>query len=334
MTMTRRQFLQRVLWLGSLSLTPLLSAQTQSGSPPLSLGTFIQPWLKHNSFSQSQWHDYFHQLSQLGFKHVVLQWTGRKTLDNSQWRLSDQTLEHIFHYAQAYNMWVTMGFIYDEKWDVMINESALQATQSFFAQSLIDIETQLQNNPFQKHSQFAGYYIPYEIEQYSWAAIEKRQSLIQWLTQTRAMVTRISPHIPSISTYASQLHSELSLVDLWADISSYVSLDLMIQDGVGIQGLRNYSNLLPLISYLKEHKLPFDMVLELFEETSDTGNKNEPFHAISANTAHLHTQIELMQKVRPSRVMVFSADPWLLANNPRAQALKNAWLKRKIDISK
>ncbi|WP_225981460.1 hypothetical protein [Paracidovorax avenae] len=69
-----------------------------------------------------------------------------------------------------------------------------------------------------------------------------------------------------MSTFFSKLQTPGTLTALWTDILEKVALRPMLQDGVGVAGMGNYAGLEPLRALLRQRGVPFDLIIELFEQ--------------------------------------------------------------------
>lgn len=314
----RRQLLQ-LLALGALA--PLVACSWR----PNMNGTFVQLWRSHLTLSRAEWRQRLTATRRLGCREIFLQWVGVTGGANGDWNAPDAFVEMIFDESERLGLGVHVGLPYDERWWKVLGMQDDLAVARYLDELGSRGVDYIASAPWPTRKGFRGWYIPYELEQYSWATPARQELLRPWLSAfSNASITH-GGQIPAISTYHSRLQTEGSLVTLWQSILDAVLLRPMIQDGVGVAGIANYKALAPLHKMLLARGTPFDLILELFEEQSDAKSDGTEFKARSAPFSRVEQQFQIARGYGASRVVGFSIDPWVIGDTPEARALLKAW---------
>ncbi|WP_372029606.1 DUF4434 domain-containing protein [Pseudomonas kurunegalensis] len=288
-------------------------------------GSFLQLWQSHNDLTPGQWRQRLAAMAEMGCQSVTLQWVGLIGGD-SPWMMPEDTLRTVFDIAHDQGMQVQVGLPYDNAWWQALSADA-QGQGQFFAKSLADARHYLATAPWPQHRAFAGWYIPYELEQYHWASAESQQRLALWLGDMSNLTRQHSDQVPAISTYYSVLPSQGSLVQLWRTLLDSTALRPVVQDGVGVAGWANLQAIEPLLLELRRRQVPFDVVVELFEQLPSEKNDGSDFKARSADYTRVRRQLEWARTTGAEHVVAFALDPWALGDEPQARRLHQDWLR-------
>lgn len=264
-------------------------------------------------------------MADMGCRTVTLQWVGLIG-GQSPWMIPEDMLRNVFDIAHDEGMQVQVGLPFDNAWWQALSTDA-QGQAQFFAKALGEAQGYMAAAPWPQHRAFAGWYIPYELEQYHWASADSQQRLASWLAAMSASTRQHSDGIPSISTYHSVLPTEGSLLQLWRTLLDTTALRPVVQDGVGVAGWANLQAIEPLLLELRRRKVPFDVVVELFEQLPSEKNDGTDFKARSADYARVQRQLEWARTTGAEQVVAFALDPWALGDDPRARRLREDWLR-------
>ena len=101
----------------------------------------------------------------------------------------------------------------------------------------------------------------------------------------------------------------------------------MLQDGVGVAGMGNYAGLEPLRALLRQRKVPFDLIVELFEQLPALEGTGGAFRARAATAERVRAQLAVARNYGAERVIAFAIDPWMLGDTPEARQLLQDWQK-------
>lgn len=319
---------RRRLLLGMLT-TPLMllgGCTPNARARELVSATFLQLWPAHAGLTVAEWDRRFGLLHELGYGEIILQWTAKEG-GRDNWRFPDAALTTLFDVAERRHFGVQVGLPHDDRWISALSSSDTGYVTEFFGSTTQRIYSFLKASVWNTRAAFRGWYIPYEIEQHSWADSGRRAQLIGWLAELAAMLEENSGTKPTISTYFSQLSSSLTLESLWVEILKTARLRPMIQDGVGVAGLGNYKNLEPLRKLFLNRKLKWDLIIELFEELPSAKSDGTTFEAHSATFARIQKQLNIAENYGADSVVAFAAEPWLIGSTPQAEALLHQWRK-------
>lgn len=316
----RRRLLQ------AAALIPALV--TLAGLPGCSLpeqvdGTFLQPWRDHQNWTAADWQRSMALAQRAGCRQLVVQWSGILGGAEGDWHLSDTSFAMLFSAADHANINVRVGLPFEQHWWHAISADETQL-RDFFATSLQRTRAWLDQSSLSRQRRFAGWYLPYELEQYHWAEPARLQLLVGWLHDLQqATITRGGDC--AISTYFSRLQTEGTLVGLWQQVLDGTTLRPMVQDGIGVAGQDNHLALAPLLALFKQRGVAFDAIVELFRQLPPPAGDVGQFHAESADFARVQQQLDWARASGAGNVLVYALEPWLSQDTPQAKALRRAW---------
>ncbi len=321
--LNRRRFL-----MASATATAALGlgfSLTGCSPTPLGMsGTFFQPWMDHTNWPKETWRVKCLQMKELGCKDITIQWVGERSTEHD-WRLSDETLKSIFDIADELDLKIRLGLPYDTRWWQVLESKSIEPIVEFLNEAKQRMEQFITQSRWHVRPAFLGWYIPYEIEQYSWATEQRKELLVNWLVAIVGSTRGTTQHPVAISTYHSAIVSESSLAQLWNIITERVALRPMIQDGVGVEGMANYAKLEPLRDLLKQKHIAFDLIIELFEEIKNDHLSSVDFQARSASLVRIKQQIEIAKTFGAEQLVSFSLDPWVMGDTAEARLLLKNW---------
>lgn len=285
-------------------------------------GTFLQPWKSYESLSPEEWRRRLRTTRALGCDEIVLQWTATEG-GAHPWTLPEGLIAMLFEECGREGMGIRVGLPYDERWWNVLASQEPSALPAFFAATRARSLEYMRTAPWPRQPGFRGWYLPYELDQYNWATAERRALLVPWL-QAIAAGAGSGPPL-AVSTFFSKLQTPGRLTTLWADILDTVRLRPMLQDGVGVAGMTNYAGLEPLRALLRERGVPFDLIVELFEQLPSEEGSNGAFRARAASAERVRAQMEVARSYGAQRVIAFAVDPWMLGDTPEARQLLEQW---------
>lgn len=319
--LSRRGFLGTTVALGCGALVGCTISDPMTGS-------FLQPWQSHLDWTREQWQSRLQDMHALGCRELFLQWVGIDNADPAKtWSLPEAQITRLLDLSQELGMGVHLGLTYDERWWTLLGQTDLGQTQTALNQISARAVQYMQAASWPRHAAFRGWYIPYELEQYHWADPARIQVLASALQPMALAAQATSGQPPTLSTYFSTLETTGRLETLWGLLLDQVALHPMIQDGVGVAGMRNYDALAPLQRLLQQRQAPFDLVVELFEQLPSSPPDGTDFKARSASFARLQKQWKKAKYYGAQRIVAFALDPWVLGESDEAQQLRKDWLQ-------
>jgi len=302
-----------------------VAAGLSACAPPWSVqSTFWQLWPSHLSLSPQAWRERIAAMHGLGFREIIIQWAGTSG-GPEPWQLPAPTLALIFDEAERLGMGLQLGLPYDERWWRQLGDPDDAALAAFLQAAQAQALAYARAASVTGRAAFRGWYIPYEIEQHSWAAPGRQPRLARWLRALSDPLAQQAGRASGISTFHSKLPGPLSLADLWSGLLDAASVRPMLQDGVGVSGMAAYEALAPLHRMLLARRAPFDLIVELFEELPSERKDGTTFNARSADAARVRRQLRIARRYRAQRVIAFAADPWLIGPTPEAERLRREW---------
>lgn len=239
-------------------------------------------------------------------------------------------LNTLFDEAARQGLGIHVGLPYDQRWWDVLARADTTSLAAYLDHTRARGIAYMQQSGWNERRAFRGWYLPYELEQYNWAAPERQALLVPWLDALSRAAQATSRGVPCISTYHSRLPGEGSLATLWSRILDRVAIHPMIQDGVGVAGLANLRALAPLHDMLRARHASFDLILELFEELPSGATDGSTFKARSADFERVREQWEVARGYGAKRIVAFALDPWVIDDTPEARALMRAWMDARI----
>lgn len=295
-------------------------------NPPHFDGSFIQPWRSHLELGAQDWQQHMALARELGCRQLVVQWAGLYGGGgDADWNLPDSVMQLIFSTAAAAGLQVRVGLPYHSGWWKALQAPDPATLDAFLALTLDNARAYLHSAPWNRQANFAGWYVPYELEQFHWAQDDRQQRLCAWLAALCDAARAGTAQVTAISTYFSRLQTSGSLPQLWTRILDQAPLRPMVQDGVGVAGLANLDGVDPLLALLRARKVDFDVVVELFEELPTSAADGSHFQAQAADAARIGRQLAWAQRSGAAGIFAFALDPWLSQDTPRSQALRRQW---------
>lgn len=304
-----------------LTLTLAATVSGCSRTPIRFQGTFFQPWQDFEAVSPEDWRKRMRAVRALGCSQIVLQWSAHYGNDHP-WTMSDRLLALLFDTAGNEGIGVRLGLPYDEGWWKALADDDKTTLPTFLKSTQKRCIDTLQHSRWPDQAGFRGWYLPYELDQYNWADRARRDLLLDWLTNITEVASQRVAAPLAASTFFSQLPTPGTLVGLWTDILDRMRLRPMLQDGVGVGGMRNYAGLEPLRQLLLQRAISFDLIVELFEQLPSLANTNGAFHARSASQARLRAQLQIAENYGADQIIAFAIDPWILGSSPEALQLR------------
>lgn len=313
---------RRLLQAAALAACLPLSACNQ---PPEIGGTFLQLWREHLDWPREQWLRRLTATRALGCQQVFLQWAGIDREPAESWMASDALLGNLLDDCAGLGMGVHIGVPYDSRWWEILGSGDEAAFDAFLHRTAEHAGQYMQDAPWPRHAAFRGWYLPYELEQYNWAAPVRLGKLGDWLDSLSRVAVATSSQVPTISTYYSRLPTTGTLASMWSALLDRTAVHPMIQDGVGENGIGNYDALRPLHDLFIARGTKFDLILELFESLPTGKQDGTDFKARAASFRRVQAQWEIARDYGAQRLVAFAVDPWVLGDSPEAKALLSAW---------
>ncbi len=294
-------------------------------SQPAIGGTFLQLWRSHLDWSHEQWRSRLAATREFGCQEIFVQWVGIDGEPGNTWSAPDTLIQLLLDQCQRLGIGVHLGLPYDERWWQAIGSQDGQTLDAFLQRTHARGSAYMRDAAWPRHPAFRGWYVPYELEQYNWAAPARLDRLAGWLAGLSDVAVATSGQPPAISTYFSQLPTPGTLAGMWSTLLDRVKLYPMIQDGVGVAGMRNYASLEPLHDLFIARRVKFDLILELFEQLPAEKADGSDFRARSASFGRIEAQWKIARDYGSQRLVAFALDPWVLGDSPEAAMLRREW---------
>ncbi|PVX79925.1 uncharacterized protein DUF4434 [Paraburkholderia unamae] len=288
-------------------------------------GTFVQLWREHLGWTREQWQQRLVATHALGCTTIFVQWVGIDGDADHTWIAPDALLQGLLDDCAQLGMTVHLGLPYDERWWKVLGGADSDALDAYLASTATRTTAWMRAAPWPRHRAFRGWYLPYEIEQYSWGDATRVQKLVPWLNTLAEVARATSGETARISTFHSRLDTDATLEGLWRVLIEQATVRPMIQDGAGAQGVAAYAPLQPLRDLFVSRGVAFDLILELFENLPPAQPGADTFTARSASYARVKAQWAIARDYGAHDIVAFAIDPWVIGDEPGAKALLDAW---------
>lgn len=288
-------------------------------------GSFLQPWQEHMDWTPERWRSVLSGMKELGCDSLFLQWVALEGESMQTWDARGRMLQTLLDQAANQGMSVHIGLPYNQDWWTAIAQEDINAVNSYMQSIGKNCIQYMRSVTWQQHTAFAGWYIPYEIEQYDWGRQPRLELLANWLKALSDVAIETTGREPSISTYYSEMASPQALADMWSYLLDRVILRPMVQDGVGVHGLANYERLEPLHQMLLQRGANFDLIVELFEMDQDAANVAGEFSAHTAGVDRLRRQWNIAEGYGAQRIVAFALEPWASQDSLEGMQLRGIW---------
>lgn len=288
-------------------------------------GSFLQLWREHLDWRPEQWRARIAMTRALGCRELFIQWIALTGNPASEWQASPALLKLLLDECHAQGMGVYLGVPYDERWWTVLGSPDAGLLERYLNDARERIALTLHNSALPRHPVFRGWYLPHEIEQYSWSDPTRLDKLATWLDAVSRLSHESCARAPAISTFYSHIPGPGSLAELWRALLDRSDVYPMIQDGVGEWGIENYVALAPLRDLFVSRGTKFDLILELFQSAPDGKKDGTDFKAHAASFTRIEKQWEIARDYGAQRVIAFAIDPWVLGDTPEAHVLLRRW---------
>ena len=287
--------------------------------------TFLQPWQSYEALPADEWRRRLRLMRDLGCTEIILQWSALYG-GSFPWTMPEGLIQLLFNEAGSLGIGLRVGLPYDEGWWNALRSNRAQGLPDFLERTQARCVETLQTSRWPAQAGFRGWYLPYEIDQYNWATPERQALLVPWLRSIAEAARTSYPHQPlALSTFYSTLPTSGRLAQLWGAILDQATVRPMLQDGVGVAGLGNYAGLEPLRALLRERRVAFDLIVELFEQLPPLPNTNNAFRAKPASAERIAAQMAIARDFGAERIVAFAIDPWLLTSSDDAMTFPYTW---------
>lgn len=204
--------------------------------------TLLQPTRELAGKKPQEWLEAFHALRRTGIEEVVLQWTSFGDLDFYAGRPGAReampVLPHLARAARDAGLRLWVGLHHDQLWWNLAQRSA-EERGAYLARRLADLQARVpalrQALGDLPQAAFAGWYIPDEIDDGTWAAPAFEAVLVRYLGATRRLLAHDHPRRPvAVSAFANGAQTAEGYAAQWRRVAEAGGIGrLLLQDGIG-----------------------------------------------------------------------------------------------------
>ncbi|BES70258.1 hypothetical protein RE428_12760 [Marinobacter nanhaiticus D15-8W] len=281
--------------------------------------SFLQPLASDLERPAQEWQAKLAGIAATGIETLYLQWSVYGDLDLSQ-DTGIGFLTGWLDQAHSSGLSVHLGLVADADFGTRITEpaDALSAYLSDLRARSLAVAGRLDAR-IGGHPAFAGWYLPEEIDDRSWADAWQVDMLREHLRAQVETLARLSPaKTVSISTYVSGARSADQFEDLWRALwAAAPHLHLLLQDGAGVGALpraefNEYAQGINQIAAGQDRY--WGMIVELFSQESGPPLDDAPFSATAAPIERVRQQLDAVAALTPGpdETIAFSVPEYLL----------------------
>lgn len=214
-----------------------VEAEEERACPVFFRESFLQPTTVQKAWSQHKWNRLFRDWRVLGIESLVLQWSRYDEINFYSGKTApyNALLDRIFRAARNHDIQLILGLKYDPAFWERIEESIAHRAV-YFEQRRMERAHLLEGLAhYTKHPNFAGWYLPDEIDDLNWRGPVRRAQLIAYLKNARRQISRHSPHPVSISSFSNGDLPADNWAAFWQEVLGQSGIDeLYFQDGLGV----------------------------------------------------------------------------------------------------
>lgn len=280
--------------------------------------TFVQLNEDQLHYGQSEWANILDGFRHIGIRTVILQYTGDEYGSYDGRQPGAVPIRGLLDVANEKSIEVFLGLYAEPSWPSRFDLDVLppplndpESAQSFGALC-------------REHRACAGFYIPQEIDDSTWAPESKRPALRDWLERTSAQLRRLAPGFPiAMAPYYTRSLSPEDHAAFHADLLRNRPVDIvMLQDGIG-SGHGSMEALGPMLSAmrtsLESRNIRLFSVLELFDQESGPPRDDLPFSSRPAAFGRVYSALRA-QLPHVDRVVAFSLLDYMAPERSEAAA--------------
>lgn len=252
--------------------------------------TFVQIGNEQRSFDEARWRDELAMLDALGVRFIILQFSGGEhgSYDGPQ----RTPVAALLAAAQTFDMQVLLGLHDDPDWpsDAATGRMAPPLGDPHATRALAQLCA--------TSAACAGWYIPQEIDDVTWAGDEATARLREHVSRTAQTLRELAPaKLIALAPFFTGTLSPAEYAQWWLDVLEPGTIDILIlQDGVGT------GRATPEVAgqYLAELGAALDgtgvqlwSVVELFRQLHGSPVDAEPFEAVPIDPATLRHSLAI-----------------------------------------
>lgn len=249
---------------------PLASGGSAQPSIPLD-GMFLQPWESDLDVSRQAWRERMEALNRAGITTLLLQWNAYGETDflTKKTAFGESLPDHLMTIADELGMKVVLGLYADPDFFTSIKQppAEVRAHLKDIRERSIELAGRV-SQQLGAHDSFAGWYLPEEIDDESWRAIEKKDTLKEHFAETARALRAIRLDVPIyFSAFFTGKDSPPRFAGLLNELTKQSALVVLVQDGFGATDLSPFDSEL-YIQHIATSvsSEAWQLIVELFEK--------------------------------------------------------------------
>ena len=292
--------------------------------------TFLQPTVAHREWSPARWKEEFLNMSRIGIKSLVVQWSQYDRVSFVAGRPGqDSLLQRIMAAAEETNLDMYVGLSLSQAWmkpqdlnlDLMRTE--LEENRALSQQ----IYPQLKSYQYVR-----GWYIPQELTDLFYVE-PQRELILRFFAELTAHLRQLDPtKLVLASGYTSPAQNHLTRFKMWwMRVFDETGIDVLIfQDAAGTVAQGSWQAMYPYleaISMIDDEYFSGDVwfLAEVFTQVDGPDVNNKPFRAVPADFKRVKQQLEMLSRFGKHMVS-YSYFPYMqTGGEPDAEVLYEAY---------
>jgi len=309
-------------------------AQNLPTPPPRFEASFFQPLRDHSSWPQERWERMFDDLSALGIKELVVQWSvnGKVRFFMAQGDCGAECvplLEKLLPLAQARGMTLRLGLVHEEDWWWKITRApeVVEVYLRRLEQDNLRLAKALHDR-FKDSPSFGGWYLPQELDDVNWNG-PRRSLIVDHVRALREGLRSIDPGRPvGISGFVNGFLDPTAYRQWLFELTAATGIEFFfLQDGVGVRKLRIEELPVYLEAAAKgvaQGGGTLRPVVEIFTQTHGEPLDKEPFQAEPADFSRVARQLAVAGQITHDGITAFSLPEYALPSGGSLQAAFHA----------
>lgn len=280
--------------------------------------TFVQLSSRDMERDAAQWKEELAPVRAVGMTGIVIQYSGDERGSYDARRAGATPVRALLAAAEELSMKVIVGLYSDERWSERIR-------QPDWLPPPLDNSSE-RERLFALCAEFSsclGWYIPQEIEDYTWGEPEGAQTIARMLSASVAVLREAFPwRVVAVAPYYAETLAPEAYAAWWGDVLRQAQIDIvMMQDGAGARGT-SVATIQRLLSALgpvaHEHGVGLWSVAELFRQTGGSPVNDDAFSAVPVEFDPLRERLGAIHPLA-DRVIAFSLLDYMAPDRGRIE---------------
>lgn len=288
--------------------------------------TFVQLGARDLTRDVASWQGELDVLQSLRVRTIVLQYSGDEAGSYDARTAGVTPVRALLTAAEAHGMQVYVGLYAEPDWPEQFDVAARLPAPLADARGSAWLRELSQSS-----KAFAGFYLPHEIDEQTWANEARAPQVAAFLERAAGELRRIAPGKPlAIAPFYAETQPPAKYAHFWQTVLAHRPVDiLMLQDGAGARGTSNATlvNMLAALRPVLDQKhIELWSVVEVFKQSAGPPVNDAEFAAEPADYKRVRASM-IAQRQWVQRLIAFSVLDYMHpSRSPAQRALYQAYL--------